>query len=71
MSKGRTYIAIDLGAESGRVIAGTFDGERLTLREIHRFANVPVQQDDGDHWNVPALFDEIKLDIASIGPLRR
>ena len=42
--EGKTYLALDLGAESGRAIAGTFDGERLTLREVHRFSNVPVRQ---------------------------
>ena len=41
---GKTYLALDLGAESGRAIAGTFDGERLTLREVHRFPNVPVRR---------------------------
>jgi rhamnulokinase len=61
---GKTYLAIDLGAESGRAIAGTFDGEHLSLREIHRFPNVPVELADGVHWNLPALFDEIKVGIA-------
>ena len=37
----RTYLAIDLGAESGRAILGAFDGERLTLSEIHRFRQRP------------------------------
>ncbi len=36
------YLAIDLGAESGRVIAGLFDGSRLRLEEIHRFPNGAV-----------------------------
>ncbi len=62
-AKNRTYLAIDLGAESGRTIAGTFDGERLTLRDLHRFPNVPVQQADGLHWDLPALFTEIKVGI--------
>jgi rhamnulokinase len=38
-----TYLAVDLGAESGRVMAATFDGERIALKEAHRFANVPVR----------------------------
>ena len=33
------YLAIDLGAESGRVIFGTLKGGKLTMKEIHRFAN--------------------------------
>jgi len=33
------FLAIDLGAESGRAVLGRFDGERITLEEAHRFAN--------------------------------
>ena len=64
-SAGKTYLALDLGAESGRAIAGTFDGERLTLREVHRFSNVPVRQGESFHWDLPALFDEVKRGIAA------
>ena len=35
----QTYVAIDLGASSGRVLAGQYDGSRLTLDEVHRFPN--------------------------------
>ncbi|MYD51901.1 MAG: rhamnulokinase [Dehalococcoidia bacterium] len=63
--EGKTYLALDLGAESGRAIAGTFDGDRLTLREVHRFRNVPVRQGESFHWDLPALFDEVKRGIAS------
>ena len=35
-------LAIDLGASSGRGIIGTFDGEKITLEENHRFTNEPV-----------------------------
>ncbi len=60
----KTYLALDLGAESGRAIAGTFDGERLTLREVHRFPNVPVRRGESMHWDLPALFEEVKRGIA-------
>lgn len=63
--EGKTYLALDLGAESGRAIAGTFDGERLALREVHRFPNVPVRQGSSVHWDLPALVDEVKRGIAS------
>ena len=36
------YLAVDLGAESGRIVLGHFDGERMTVEEVHRFPNVPV-----------------------------
>ena len=68
---GKTYLALDLGAESGRAIAGTFDGERLALREVHRFPNSPVRRGPSMHWDLPALFDEIKRGIATAANLFR
>lgn len=53
-------LAIDLGAESGRVVLGRFDGTRLTIEETHRFANTPVWLLDHLHWDVLQLFNEIK-----------
>jgi rhamnulokinase len=58
-------LAIDLGAESGRAILGSFDGERIQLSEVHRFANTPVPLPDGLHWNVLALWSEIRKGLAS------
>ena len=60
MAQTRTYLAIDLGAESGRAILGAFDGERLTLSDVHRFTNGPVRLLDGLHWDVLRLWSEIK-----------
>lgn len=51
------YLAVDLGAESGRVLAGAFDGERLEVREIHRFANRPVRDGDDLTWDLKALHE--------------
>ena len=39
-----TMAAVDLGAQSGRVAVGRFDGERLAVEEVHRFPNVPVRR---------------------------
>ena len=67
-----TYLAVDLGAESGRAIIGRFDGERLALSEVHRFANTPVQLTDGLSWDVLALYRETVTSIRSglaAGPL--
>jgi hypothetical protein len=52
------YAAVDLGAESGRVVRGRFDGERIELDVVHRFANRPVRLPDGLRWNLLALFTE-------------
>jgi rhamnulokinase len=55
-----TYLAVDLGAESGRVFSGSFDGERVALREVHRFPNEPVRTVDGLRWDVLRIFAEVK-----------
>jgi rhamnulokinase len=54
------YLALDLGAESGRGLLGRFDGERLSLDEVHRFPNGPVKMLDTLHWDLPRLWDEMK-----------
>jgi rhamnulokinase len=59
-SKTTDYLALDLGAESGRGLLGRFDGERLSLEEVHRFPNGPVRMLDSLHWDIPRLFDEMK-----------
>jgi rhamnulokinase len=52
------YAAIDLGAESGRVIVGRLTAGRVELDVIHRFANRPVRLPDGMRWNLLSLFTE-------------
>ena len=58
------YLAVDLGAESGRVVLGRFDGRRVSLEEIHRFPNLPVRLPDGLHWDLLRIFYEIKEGLA-------
>ncbi|HID55583.1 TPA: rhamnulokinase [Candidatus Poribacteria bacterium] len=60
MAKELVFIAFDLGAESGRGVAGLFDGDRLRLEEIHRFPNGPVEVMGSLFWDVLRLFEEIK-----------
>ena len=55
MAAEATFLAIDLGAESGRALLGRFDGERVVLEEVHRFPNVPVRVTDGLHWDALRL----------------
>jgi rhamnulokinase len=57
------YLALDLGAESGRGFLGRFDGEHLALEQIHRFSNEPVKMLDTLYWDLPRLFEEIKLAV--------
>jgi rhamnulokinase len=54
------FVAIDLGASSGRHIAGLFDGQRLSLDELHRFENVPVNAGGRLHWNLLGLWQEVQ-----------
>ena len=59
MSRPLRLLAIDLGAESGRGIVGSFDGERLRLAESHRFPNVPVTLGGTLQWDVLRLFGDV------------
>jgi rhamnulokinase len=53
-------LAVDLGASSGRVMRGGFDGARLSLTEVCRFENEPVRALDTLHWDFPRLLHEVK-----------
>lgn len=66
MSRAAKFIAFDLGAESGRAMVAAFDGERLSVQEAHRFANVPVRTPGGLHWDVLRLFDDIERALVKI-----
>jgi rhamnulokinase len=55
-----TYLAFDLGAESGRALLGRFDSAVLSVDEIHRFANEPVRYNGELHWDVARLWWEMQ-----------
>ena len=56
----KKHLAIDLGASSGRGILGTVENGKLSLQEIHRFSNDPVETDSGFFWDTLRLLFEIK-----------
>jgi len=58
------YVAIDLGAESGRVQLGTLAGGRVALEEVHRFGNGAVSLPTGLHWDVLGLQREVVRGLA-------
>jgi rhamnulokinase len=60
-------LAIDLGAESGRAAVGAFDGERLSIDEVHRFANVPVKLGSTLYWDFLRLFGDVLDGIRRAG----
>lgn len=63
----RHYLALDLGAESGRAILAHLDGDRVQLTEVHRFGNTPVQLPTGMYWDTLRLFHEICEGIRAAG----
>jgi rhamnulokinase len=65
MATTSNYLALDLGAESGRGLLGRFDGERIELEEVHRFPNGPVRMLDTLHWDLPRLFGECKAALGT------
>ena len=64
MKHSKIYVAIDWGAESGRVIAGVFDGRVLRLEEICRFPNLPIEDEEGLHWDIDRIFADTKSGIS-------
>src|SRR5437868_13348258 len=58
--KPQVYLAIDLGAESGRIMAGLWDGKRIRLEEMHRFPNGPVEIAGTLRWDVLRLWSDIQ-----------
>jgi rhamnulokinase len=55
----KVYLAVDLGAESGRVIAGLFDGKHVRLEDIHRFSNGAIPVAGTRRWDVLKLWGDI------------
>lgn len=64
-------LCFDLGASSGRAMLAGYDGERLTLKEVHRFKNRGVQVNGTLYWDILALYNELKIGLvkafASLG----
>lgn len=63
MSETTNVIAIDIGASSGRVMLGRWDGQHFALHELHRFPNTPLEEPGNLRWNVQRLWQEIKAGI--------
>ncbi|HEV7927272.1 MAG TPA: rhamnulokinase family protein [Verrucomicrobiae bacterium] len=63
----KVYLAIDLGAESGRVMAGIWNGKTLRLEEIKRFPNGPVALGETIRWDLLRLWTEIQNGLTLAG----
>lgn len=60
----KKYLAVDLGASSGRCILATFDGAQLDLQPLHQFENKGVSYNSHLHWDEQAIWTEIKKGFA-------
>ena len=56
----QVYLGIDIGAESGRLMAGLWDGTRMRLEELHRFPNGAREVNGGLRWDITRLWEEIQ-----------
>lgn len=77
MSNTEYFFAVDLGATSGRTIAGSISGGKVSIEELTRFPNNLIETGGHFYWDIYALYNEIinglkvasarKLNITSIG----
>ncbi len=63
------HLAIDLGAESGRLMLGTLANGRISLEELHRFPNTPLRVGESMHWDIEVLFTEVKAGLRKAATL--
>src|SRR2546423_3904141 len=64
-----THLALDIGAESGRAVVGEIVNNKLQIREVHRFANPPVEIDGHLRWCTKHLLDNIYEAIIKAGEI--
>jgi len=62
----KTYLAFDLGAETGRAILATLRSGILTAQEIRRFKNDPVEYGGSLHWDIPRLWWELRTTLSEL-----
>ena len=60
MTRSKDYIAVDLGAESGRLMLGKFNGKKIILEEKHRFTTGGTRLNNTIYWDILRFFSEIK-----------
>jgi rhamnulokinase len=66
----KSYLALDFGAESGRAVLANLHSGVLTIKEVHRFPNQPVEYADALHWDVPRLWFEVGNALSYFGQRR-
>ena len=63
----KSYLAFDLGAESGRAVLAHLEAGIVRMDEIHRFANTPVTEAGTLRWDVRALWREMRHALTLVG----
>ncbi len=63
---GNQYIAVDIGASSGRLMLSGISDGKMTLKEVHRFKNGFRKVDGHDRWNIDLLIEEICCGLAKV-----
>jgi len=63
------FVAVDLGASSGRLVAGRWDGQQFALLELHRFASGSISAQGRLRWDVLRLWSEIKRALSKYASL--
>jgi rhamnulokinase len=66
-NKEKVYLAVDFGAESGRVMAGIWNGNKLSLEEVNRFPNGAVALGESIRWDIMRLWAEVQNGLALAG----
>lgn len=59
----KNVLAFDYGASSGRAILGSFDGEKIKIKEVHRFKNKPVYEGETLYWDFSDLYKNLRHGI--------
>jgi len=65
----QVFLAVDLGASSGRVVAGLFDGARLDLEEVYRFDNGGIHAAGHMHWPLMSLWQHVTRGLKAAGKI--
>ena len=67
MAQSQVFLAADLGASSGRVVAGLFDGTNLALEEVHRFDNGGIHAAGRMHWDLLNQWQHVLRGLRAAG----
>jgi rhamnulokinase len=63
MTQTANFVAADLGASSGRIMLGGWDGRAFSVQELHRFANGGVHAGDGLYWDFQDIWSQILIGL--------